>query len=70
MTAVSFLDLEVYQASYKKSLEVVKKVIPRLPLEEKHNLADQMRRSSMAIPALIAEGYAKKHQQFRIHTVL
>ena len=63
MTAVSFSDLEVYQRSYRTSLDMIRKIIPRLPSEEKFNLIDQIRRSSMAIPALIAEGYAKKHQQ-------
>jgi four helix bundle protein len=37
-------------------------VIPELPDKEKYDLSDQMRRASKAIPALIAEGYAKKNQ--------
>ncbi|OGV90629.1 hypothetical protein A2783_05710 [Microgenomates group bacterium RIFCSPHIGHO2_01_FULL_45_11] len=36
-------------------------VIPKLPSEEKYDLADQMRRASKAAPAILAEGYAKKH---------
>ena len=39
------------------------KVVPNLPKEEQYDLADQLRRSSKAIPRLIAEGYSKKHQK-------
>lgn len=41
---------------------VLIQLIPRLPAAEKYDLVDQMRRCCKAIPALIAEGYAKKHQ--------
>lgn len=59
----NFKDLEVYQRSYKGSLVVIKKIIPKLPPEEKFDLADQLRRSVKAIPRLIAEGYSKRHQK-------
>ena len=59
----SFRDLEIYQNTYAASIEVNTKVIPNLPREERHDLADQMRRASKAIPRLIAEGYSKKHQK-------
>lgn len=62
-TARSFLDLEVYQNTYKAALLVNLQIIPKLLEEEKYSLKDQMRRSSKAIPALIAEGYAKKNHQ-------
>ncbi len=39
-------------------------LIPKLPEKEKFDLKDQLSRSSKAIPRLIAEGYAKKHQKF------
>lgn len=58
----SFLDLEVYQVSYEASVIVCKEIIPNLPREEDYDLKDQLRRSSKAIPRLIAEGYGKKHQ--------
>ena len=58
----SFADLEVYQSSYKGSIEVITKIVPKLPKEEQHDLANQMRRSAKAVPRLIAEGYSKKHQ--------
>ncbi len=58
----SFTDLEVYQNSYTASIEVIAKIIPNLPREEQHDLANQLRRSAKATPRLIAEGYSKKHQ--------
>ena len=59
----SFRDLEVYQNSYSASIEVVSKIVPKLPKFEQNDLADQLRRSAKAIPRLIAEGYSKKHQK-------
>jgi len=59
----SYKDLRVYQDSYAASIEVIKKMIPPLPKEERFDLVNQLRRSAKAIPRLIAEGYAKKHQK-------
>ncbi len=59
----SFRDLEVYQNTYQAMLVVVRQVLPKLPLSEKYDLADQISRSCKAIPRLIAEGYAKRHQK-------
>jgi len=42
-------------------LNVMTKVIPKLPANEKFSLSDQMRRSCKAPLAILAEGYAKKH---------
>jgi four helix bundle protein len=58
----SFGDLEVYQNSYKGSIEVISRIVPKLPKEEQRDLASQLRRSAKAVPRLIAEGYSKKHQ--------
>lgn len=44
-------------------LIVMKQVIPLLPNSEKFDLTDQLSRSCKAIPRLIAEGYAKRHQK-------
>jgi len=60
---VSFRDLEVYQRTYDASLLVMKNIVPELPNSEKYDLQDQLSRSSKAIPRLIAEGYAKRHQR-------
>jgi four helix bundle protein len=59
----SFRDLEVYQNTYQAMLVVMKQVIPKLPRSEKFDLTDQISRSCKAIPRLIAEGYAKRHQK-------
>ncbi|MBI2888850.1 MAG: four helix bundle protein [Candidatus Liptonbacteria bacterium] len=60
----SYRDLEVYQRSYKAMLRVMKELILKLPPSEKYDLKDQVSRSCKAIPRLIAEGFAKKHQKF------
>ncbi|MFH1245737.1 MAG: four helix bundle protein [Candidatus Omnitrophota bacterium] len=59
----SFRDLEVYQNTYKAAIDVMTKIIPTLPDSERYDLKDQLARSSKAIPRLIAEGYAKRHQK-------
>ncbi len=61
---ISFRDLEVYKNSYQYSLIIMTKIILKLPRSEKYDLADQLSRSCKAIPRLIAEGYAKRHQKF------
>ena len=60
---VSFNDLEVYRNTYETSIVVMTKIVPKLPDNEKYDLKDQLSRSCKAIPRLIAEGYAKKHQK-------
>jgi len=59
----SFKDLDVYQNIYQSMLIVIKEVIPKLPSAEKFDLNSQLSRACKAIPRLIAEGYAKKHQK-------
>lgn len=59
----SYNDLEVYQRAYNSCLIVMKEIVPKLPDSEKFDLKDQLSRSSKAIPRLIAEGFAKKHQK-------
>jgi four helix bundle protein len=41
----------------------MKYIIPKLPESEKYDLKNQLSRSCKAIPSLIAEGYAKRHQR-------
>jgi len=60
---ISYNDLEVYQRAYKACLTVMKEIVPKLPDSERFDLKDQLSRSSKAIPRLIAEGFAKKHQR-------
>ncbi|MBI4450166.1 four helix bundle protein [Candidatus Uhrbacteria bacterium] len=59
----SFRDLDVYQSTYRASVTIALQVLPKLPPEERFDLRDQLSRSSKAIPRLIAEGFAKKHQR-------
>lgn len=59
----SFRDLIVYKNTYEAMLKVMKELIPFLPDSEKYDLKSQLSRSCKAIPRLIAEGYAKRHQR-------
>ena len=59
----SFKDLEIYQNTYKAAIQIMTTIIPNLPQTEKFDLTDQLSRSCKAIPRLIAEGYAKRHQK-------
>ena len=60
----SFRDLDVYQNTYNASVSIATEILPKLPEREKYDLNSQLSRSSKAIPRLIAEGFAKKHQKF------
>jgi four helix bundle protein len=59
----SYKDLDVYQNAYRASILVMTKILPTLPESEKYDLKDQLSRSCKAVPRLIAEGYAKRHQK-------
>ncbi len=59
----SYRDLDVYQRAYRAAILVCKEIVQKLPANERYDLQDQLRRSSKAVPRLIAEGYAKKHQK-------
>lgn len=66
----SYEDLIIYQNAYKVMVIVLKEIVPRLPKEEKFDLADQMRRCSKGIPSLIAEGFARRYQKRNWHKYL
>ncbi len=55
--------MEVYQNTYTASVTVLTTILPKLPKSERFDLVDQLRRSAKAIPRLIAEGFAKRHQK-------
>jgi four helix bundle protein len=59
MAIKSFLDLEVYKEAFQLSLNI-EDLMKTFPKREEFLLTDQMKRASRAIPALIAEGYAKR----------
>jgi four helix bundle protein len=54
-----FKDLKVYQLSYAlaKEIFIITKDFPR---DEKYSLTDQIRRSSRAIPSIIAEAWYRR----------
>ena len=56
-----FEDLEVFQRAYKLSLEVHHATLT-MPQIEQYALADQVRRSSKAICANLAEGFGRQAQ--------
>lgn len=60
---VSFRDLEVYRNTYETMIVIMKEIVPKLPDSERYDLKDQISRACKAIPRLIAEGYAKRHQK-------
>ena len=54
----SFEDLEVFQRAYRASLDI-HRVTLGFPAIEQRALADQLRRSSKSICAMLAEGWGK-----------
>ena len=58
-SARSFRDLKVYQAA-REAARLVFELSRTFPSEEKYSLTDQMRRSSRAVKALIAEAWARR----------
>ncbi len=54
-----FRSLKVYQLSYELAMEIYH-LTKTCPKEEQYSLTSQMRRSSRAVPANIAEGYRKR----------
>jgi four helix bundle protein len=57
--AEGFEKLIVWQRAHALKLFIHRKVVPRLPPEEKWDLAKQVRRASKSIAANIAEGYGR-----------
>ena len=66
MSIKSLESLEAWRKSKEFSLRVYREVLPLLPSEEKWNLNQQLRRSSLSIPANIAEGYGRFYYQDNI----
>ena len=58
----NFWELDVYQRLQKLRKVVILKIIPKLPSNEKFDLADQMSRACKAACAILAEGFAKRFQ--------
>jgi hypothetical protein len=66
----SYHDLDIYQRSYNASIALMTKILPALPDRERYDLCNQLSRSCKAVPRLIAEGYAKKHQKLVSKNIL
>lgn len=66
MSVKSLETLETWKKSKEFSLRIYREVLPLLPTEEKWNLNQQLRRSSLSVPANIAEGYGRFYYQDNI----
>lgn len=55
--------LEAWKKAKEFALRVYREALPLLPSEENWNLNQQLRRSSLSIPANIAEGYGRFYYQ-------
>jgi four helix bundle protein len=61
--------LDVYQRAFAMQ-KPVHRVVLRFPDYEKYDLANQMRRACKSVPALIAEGYARRRSPKELCTYL
>ena len=48
--------LQVWQRSLAFAVEICKNILPKIPVQEKWSLIDQLRRSAQSIPSNLAEG--------------
>jgi len=56
---LSFRDLEVYKLA-REQAKIIFITTKKFPREEKYSLTDQIRRSSRAVNAMVAEGWARR----------
>lgn len=61
--SIQSLKLQVWVRAKDFGLKIYKQVLPLLPAEEKWNLNQQLRRSSLSISANIAEGHGQFYYQ-------
>lgn len=66
MAIMTYRDLEVWRVSMDLA-EVVYRLAKLLPLEERFELAGQLRSAAVSIPANIAEGNARCHRREYVH---
>ena len=62
MKTKSYKDLIVWQKSYNLVIEIYK-ITKNFPKDEIYGLSYQMRRSAVAIPSNIAEGYGRQYNK-------
>jgi four helix bundle protein len=58
-----FTTLICWKDAREVKLYFYKKIIPKLPAEEKFNLTNQIRRAAVSVTANISEGYGRYHYQ-------
>jgi four helix bundle protein len=58
----SFRDLDVYKIARQQAKKIFV-VTQRFPREERYSLIDQIRRSSRAVNAILAEGWGRRRYQ-------
>jgi len=63
MSIQSLKRLQVWVRAKDFAIRIYKNVLPLLPADERWNLAQQLRRSSLSISANIAEGYGRFYYQ-------
>jgi four helix bundle protein len=61
MTVMNLDKLEVWMRAKDFAIVVYKELVPYLPMDEKWNLTQQLKRAAQSIPANIAEGYGRFH---------
>jgi four helix bundle protein len=55
--------LEAWKKANEFALVIYREVLPKLPVEEKWNLDQQIRRAAQSVPANIAEGHGRFYYQ-------
>ena len=67
----SYKDLRIYQRCYELALEI-HKITVKFPVQERRELASQLRRAATSVPINIAEGYGRKRspEDFRRFLVI
>jgi four helix bundle protein len=58
----SFRELNVYKASRREALRIFE-ITKKFPKEERYALTDQIRRSSRAVKAMLAEAWARRRYE-------
>lgn len=58
-----FMSLDAWKKAREVKLFFYKKILPKLPKEEKYNLELQIRKASVSITSNISEGYGRFHYQ-------